>query len=126
MKKSGIELIAEERQRQIEVEKFDLNRDEDYNGGELIGAAGCYAANAVNKYYGFDKTRFQVREPGIQSTDGSAHLLGDWKDGWPWGKEWDKRKKHDMLRSLVIAGALIAAEIDRLQIVEAGNQQTQQ
>jgi len=52
-------------------------------------------------------------------------------DPWPWFDEvevtrygdglttqvpaWDKRKKHNKLRRLVIAGALIAAEIDRLQ-----------
>lgn len=114
--KTGVELIAEERKRQIEVEKFDLKRDEDYSGGELVGAAGCYAANALNKFYGFQKTRFQVREAGEQIA--GANIVGDWKDGWPWDKEWDKRTKHDHMRSLVIAGALIAAEIDRLQITQ--------
>jgi len=33
---------------------------------------------------------------------------------WPWGSEWWKPSK-DPIRDLVKAGALIAAEIDRLQ-----------
>jgi hypothetical protein len=32
---------------------------------------------------------------------------------------WDKRRKHDRRRKLVIAGALIAAEIDRLDMAKA-------
>lgn len=34
---------------------------------------------------------------------------------WPWDKSWDKRNQHNHIRRLAIAGALIAAEIDRLQ-----------
>jgi hypothetical protein len=36
-------------------------------------------------------------------------------DFWPWAKKYDKRAKHPRLRQLAIAGALIAAEIDRLK-----------
>jgi hypothetical protein len=35
-------------------------------------------------------------------------------DAWPWSRNWDKRDKHSRTRRLEIAGALIAAEIDRL------------
>lgn len=107
----GIEMIAAERKRQVEVEDWDIFHDEDYHGGELVAAAACYATNAINKYYEFEKCRFQVRP--VKNIAG-ADFVGDWKDGWPWDAQWDKRKKHDKLRSLVIAGALIAAEIDRL------------
>ena len=33
---------------------------------------------------------------------------------WPWDKSYNKRHKHNRIRQLEIAGALIAAEIDRL------------
>ena len=109
MKKSGIELITEERQRQIEVEGFNVEKDiESYSGGEIVGAACCYATNALNKQnteIEGDFARFQILR----------FEENDWIDGWPWDKQYDKREKHDQLRSLVIAGALIAAEIDRIQ-----------
>lgn len=34
---------------------------------------------------------------------------------WHWDPQYDKRDKHDILRSLIISGALIAAQIDLLQ-----------
>lgn len=118
--KSGIELIAEERQRQIDVEKWDYKHDEDYKNGELIGAAACYAANAINKD-GVNKVRVQIHLPAehgflVNTGDRGDRKLrkAGWYDAWPWGNEWDKREKHDKHRSLVIAGALIAAELDRL------------
>lgn len=131
--KSGIELIQEERQRQIEVEKWDYAHDEIYDNGEMMGAAGCYIASALSKHreeqnpshplkptksplakfliYDFGELDFLVNSG--DRGDRSIRKAG-WVDGWPWGKEWDKRKKHDKIRSLVIAGALIAAELDQL------------
>jgi hypothetical protein len=38
-----------------------------------------------------------------------------WVDPWPWDAQCDKRKTHDDIKRLVISGALIAAEIDRLK-----------
>lgn len=105
--KTGIELIAEERQRQTEVENFDLQHDEDYKHGELVGASMCYAAEYVNK-------NFPENEKVLRAQIFVSYLQ-DWEDAWPWSDEWDKRKKHNQLRCLVISGALIAAEIDRLQ-----------
>jgi hypothetical protein len=40
---NGIERIAEERQRQIEVEGWTSEHDEQHIFGELSGAASCYA-----------------------------------------------------------------------------------
>lgn len=34
---------------------------------------------------------------------------------WPWDKSWWKPTPDDRIRELIKAGALIAAEIDRLQ-----------
>lgn len=111
--KTGIELIAEERQRQICIENYDAEHDHDETAMQLSGAAACYIASAADKHleattHGLEWelpwSRFQVRGAD-----------GKWVDGWPWDKKFDKRDKHDALRSLVIAGALIAAEIDRIQ-----------
>lgn len=94
--KTGAELIAEERQRQLDDEGWTAERDARYKDGELIRAALCYAdsANPYIKYVG-PRT-------------------------WPWHPSWDKRSKHSRKRKLVIAGALIAAELDRLQAEEEG------
>ena len=104
--KTGIELIAEERQRQIEKEGWDSTHDAEHAGGDMIGASMCYAANALNKIHGEEMARAQIR-----SYDENG---GEWMDAWPWSKDWDKREKHDAKRSLIIAGALIAAELDRI------------
>jgi site-specific DNA-cytosine methylase len=42
-------------------------------------------------------------------------VLRKGKDAWPWRDEDDRRGEHPYLKRLVIAGALIAAEIDRVQ-----------
>jgi hypothetical protein len=93
---SGIELISAERQRQISKEGWTPEHDDTHKYGELAKAAACYAIHHTDAI---------VREDCGQTAG----------DAWPWPEEWDKRKKHSTLRALTIAGALIAAEIDRLQ-----------
>ena len=93
--KGGTELIADERMRQMLQEGWTLDHDDGHSSCELSTAAACYAV------YG---TGVTVRGGPGQNT---------YDDAWPWSHQWDKRKKHDRLRRLVIAGALIAAEIDR-------------
>lgn len=78
---SGIERIAAERARQIEVEGWSAAHD-NASGGNLREAAVCYV---------FGRS--------------------DW---WPWAMEWWKPST-DPIRNLEKAGALIAAEIDRLE-----------
>lgn len=89
---SGAELIAAERQRQIEVEGWTPEHDDLNDNGEMAVAAACYAANTL-----------------------PVNVTVDGLDAFPWSWCDDKRGKHSRLRELVIAGALIAAEIDRLQ-----------
>lgn len=45
-------------------------------------------------------------------------------DPWPWPMSFDNRQQHDQLRRLVIAGALIAAEIDRIKAAEEKRNRT--
>ena len=106
---SGADLIAEERQRQIEEEGWSQSHDAAYVDGELCWAAVCYASPS-----------YLYRE---------QHVLRSIRfvDPWPWDPKWDKRgerpigpspsgeaRKH-RIRELTKAGALIAAEIDRLK-----------
>ena len=91
---TGAERIAAERQRQIESEGWSEDHDRQWVGGELAIAAACYA---VHDYFGIEVVNTIDR-----------------RDAFPFCTEWDKREKHDELRRLTIAGALIAAEIDRL------------
>ena len=109
---SGVGLIAVEREKQIEEDGFDAGHDRDHVAGELSAAAACYAVNKSDvpgKYIRVVKHTILPRDPsacGYRSTE--------LPDAFPWSDEFDKRDQHDRLRSLVIAGALIAAEIDRL------------
>ena len=43
--KSGIELIADERQRQIEVEGYNAQHDSQHNASDFVYAAISYAIN---------------------------------------------------------------------------------
>ena len=94
---TGAEMIVAERKRQIEAEGWDAEHDDEYLEGQLVDAAICYATN-TDAHDGEVRTQIGAHYPY-----------------WPWSDAWDKRNKHGQLRSLAIAGALIAAEIDRLQ-----------
>ncbi len=111
---TGIELIAKERKRQQDIEGYNVFDDlNSYKNGEIIGAAACYAVSALNKLY---------LQNNPLDKKGLAELkMWDGEDAWPWLSNQDKREKHDVVRSLVIAGALIAAELDRLNAKEANN-----
>ncbi len=112
--KTAIELITEERQRQIEKEGFTKEHDREHDTLQLSAAAAAYITSAHNKWIYENThtdqkitTRFQVK---YESMGGIK-----WVDGFPFSDDFDKRKKHDTLKSLIIAGALLVAEIDRLQ-----------
>jgi len=91
--KTGAEMIADERRRQVDEEGHHATHDEKHaaggNSGKpgLVQAAVCYAESAIG-------------EP-------EAAL----RQKWPWdAKSW---KPKTPIRDLVRAGALIAAELDR-------------
>lgn len=96
----GLHRIAFERQRQLEEEGWTARHDAEHKRGELAIAAACYAVAGTKA----------ARVVGEGSRAGV--------DAWPWASEWDKRDTDSRLRRLEKAGALIAAEIDRL--VKAG------
>lgn len=84
----GAELIAAERQRQIEVEGWLPSHDDSHTKGELAKAAICYAEFSYTWCGRFT---------------------------WPWDASWWKPNNKSTVANLVKAGALIAAEIDRMQ-----------
>lgn len=89
-KHDGATLIAQERARHLYAEGWTDVHDDRYEDHELTDAAACY----------------------ILSSKVVDHVLRP-PQGWPWGESWWKPTTE--VRDLVKAGALIAAEIDRLQ-----------
>lgn len=109
--RTGAERIADERARQVEKEDWSAAHDDDHDGGELSLAALCYIAQAADA------------GDSICHDDG----MGSYADPWPWSEDDDKRAvgpggcvapsprdEEHRIRLLEKAGALIAAEIDRL------------
>lgn len=95
----GVKLIAAERRRQIEKLGFGNIRDDRYCFGELAGAACSYAETAC---------RQAAEAPVVRDVDSLRPT-----QMWRWASEW-WRPSTDPVRNLAKAGALIAAEIDRL------------
>jgi hypothetical protein len=94
--KTGSELIADERARQLSVKGWTPEHDDKHTHGVLIHAAQAYTMMADAQVKGIDTPPCFI--PRF----------------WPWGRQWWK-PSNDPVRNLVKAGALIAAEIDRLQ-----------
>ena len=95
---SGAQLILRERLRQIQQEGWSKEHDDEHTKGELLGAARAYALVAYHQEK-FGKIIVTEAPPA------------SWPDNWD--NEWWKPSKNPK-RNLVKAGALIAAEIDRL------------
>lgn len=87
--KTGIELIAEERERQKQIEGWTPEHDDAHEAEEMLQAAICYCGHAAS---------YEMNLSDVP---------------WPWAQEW--WKPSNPIRDLTKAGALIAAEIDRLQ-----------
>ncbi len=100
----GASLIADERVRQIDAEGWTAAHDDLHDECELLDAALCYSGVAGSQ---------------ILDGDGGAEAKEMMLGGWPWDRAWWKPSS-DPIRNLVKAGALIAAEIDRLQRKAAG------
>lgn len=94
---TGTQLIARERRRQKTVEGWTPEHDAQHCRAELARVAVCYTRQAIDP------------------------CRAGCPPGWPdeWSLNWWK-PSDDPIRNLVKAGALIAAQIDRLQRM-AGN-----
>lgn len=90
---SAIEDIAAERRRQQEIEGFGPGHDDGYLHHQMARAASAYA------WFAGTPDDWRATYSGAPPS-------------WPWGLEWWKPRdrRHDLVR----AGALIVAEIERL------------
>lgn len=99
---SIIDEVVKERQRQINKEGWTFEHDDEHDDGSLADAAACYAAT----------TRpFKAEEfAGV-----GYRVYTSYSDLWPksWADHWFKPKKNRR-RKLIIAAALIVAEIERI------------
>lgn len=99
---SGVFDIAAERERQVRGEYFSAHHDDGLRPGVLTDAAGCYTAIAA----------VQLQMPASALVTPPAYPPSDWPLAHAWWKP-----SSDPLRNLAKAGALIAAEMDRLRRV---------
>jgi hypothetical protein len=88
MTSSALDLISAERRRQIAEEGWPAAHDDQHVLGQLRLAAVCY----------------------LGERDAASRM----PDSWPWQLRYWK-PSDDQVRNLVKAGALIVAEIERLQ-----------
>ena len=98
---NGAERIAAERKRQIEEEGWTDIHDDDFCHEELAEAAVCYAL----------PKKYRVATILFPSPRNLFEVLWNWDI-----KYW--KPTSDRIRELEKAGALIAAEIDRLLRLE--------
>ena len=89
--KTGIELIAEERKEQIEKHGYTVGED-------------------ALKYHDFELVRAACAIAFVSKGDMPANIPAP---DWAW--EIRERIENNRIHCLKVAGALIAAEIDRLQ-----------
>lgn len=94
----AVDDVIAERVRQIEVEGYDEAHDDKHTNGEIANAAACFAMTPWRRslaLFGGDTVFDRI---------------------WPWAKKHWKPK--DRRHSLVVAGALIIAEIERIDRIK--------
>ncbi|MDG9896309.1 hypothetical protein N7615_03095 [Klebsiella grimontii] len=91
--------VLAERQRQVTAEGWSSKHDDQYKNTELAFAASCYAFHAA-------AASWDLEDDGIPY---DSHPV---PKQWPWDPSW--WKPTNARRDLVKAGALILAEIERI------------
>lgn len=107
MESKAIKDVIAERRRQIEKEGWTLEHDDGHDDGSLAKAGACYALNAA----GVCDNHAVMEDHGTGIRGRSIVRV---PRHWPWASSWWKPKKKDPRKDLVRAGALIIAEIERL------------
>ncbi|UXE40743.1 ead/Ea22-like family protein [Raoultella ornithinolytica] len=91
--------VLAERKRQVSVEGWTPSHDDTHKNNEMAFAASCYAFHAA-------AATWDLEDDGIPY---DSHPV---PKQWPWDPSW--WKPTDARRDLVKAGALILAEIERI------------
>lgn len=120
LRQVGIDLIAAERQRQIAVEGWTPEHDRQHENGQLAMAAACYALPELFRNYVKKPIYTLLTRYGEELVQTGEKWLP--KD-WLWDAKWWKPTPDDRERELIKAGALIAAEIDRLRLLKLEGEQ---
>lgn len=93
---SGISMIAQERTRQITDKGYDAAHDDAHSDGFLVDVAASLLRLGPEI-----ASQIEVHDGTPEEERTTVHIL--------------RKHGHDRIRVLAIAGALIAAEIDRLE-----------
>lgn len=94
---SALDDIAAERLRQINMEGWTLEHDDTHDRGELADAAAAYAIGPGRFPFSLGVVEHPIQSPPMM---------------WPWTVSWWKPR--DRRYDLIRAGALIVAEIERI------------
>src|SRR5689334_7002499 len=99
----GARVIAKERDRQKTEEEWTSEHDDEHDGFELTRAAASYALHVVESHGTLDRA---VDRHVVAAAINCS---------WPWeSRLWNPSGPDDIEKQLAKAGALIAAELDRL------------
>ncbi|MCU8980021.1 hypothetical protein OE420_29205, partial [Pseudomonas aeruginosa] len=90
--------VQAERRRQVEAEGWTPEHDDEHDSGEIACAAACYALPPAHP----------------ARIEGALGRYGRDPNIWPWTRDWWKPAPNDRRRELIKAGALVLAEIERL------------
>ncbi|HBQ6696756.1 TPA: hypothetical protein MBK65_001844 [Klebsiella pneumoniae] len=101
---NAVQSVIAERQRQQSAEGWTSKHDDKHDNNELAFAASCYAFHSAAASWDFED-------------DGTPYDIHPAPKNWPWAPEW--WKPTNPRRDLVKAGALILAEIERIDRQEA-------
>jgi hypothetical protein len=97
LKTYGIQYVADERQRQMEVEGYLPSHDQLHHASELALAAACYVLPQSYRK--------------LRLADDNAEI--GWAL-WPFERTHWRPSTDDRVKELIKGGALVVAEIDRL------------
>ncbi|MGQ9945983.1 hypothetical protein [Pseudomonas aeruginosa] len=90
--------VQAERRRQVEAEGWTPEHDDEHDSGEIACAAVCYALPPAHP----------------ARIEGALGRYGRDPNIWPWTRDWWKPAPNDRRRELIKAGAVVLAEIERL------------
>lgn len=96
---ASILAVAAERRRQVEVEGWTAEHDDEHVPGDLSRAGACYALAAAAR---------NLRETGLTELADNIEAAIRWL--WPWHRSW--WKPQDNRRDEIRGTALIIADLD--------------
>ena len=122
IRENGVQLIERERSRQVREERYSDDHDDLHDLGELAMAAAAYASPDGDRDYHWFIEAVTSSGPvmvkhqeWMRDAKAAFEFESNSPRQWPWTDDTWKPTPDDRIRELAKAGALIAAEIDRLQ-----------